>query len=199
MSKSIYTYPEYYSFGQVNNQNGYVMDSLLTYITVELDKFDLNADHISNDLEKLIFTMKNLQTYADLPMTEFSEFWTEEWLKIAVEELDTRRFSAEQYERYAITLARNASAVQMEQVKTAKARAEERAKVQTEERAKADAEKKQLILKAELEKRRNDFGNVRRRYKCTQNCKIYTKNGSRSTANHRKPLQNIKNKKTNAV
>ena len=150
MSKSIYPYPEYYSFGQVKNERGYVMDSLLTYITVELDKFDLSADHISNDLQKLIFTMKNLQTYADRPMTEFPEFWTEEWLKIAIEELDTRRFSAEQYEQYAITLARNASAVQMEQVKTAKAKAEERAKVQAEERAKAEIEKKvekeQMIL-----------------------------------------------------
>ena len=114
------------------------MDSLLTYITVELDKFDLNADRISNDLEKLIFTMKNLQTYADRPMAEFPEFWTEEWLKIAIEELDTRRFSAEQYEQYAITLARNASAVQMDQVKVAKVRAEERVK--------ADAEKVQMIL-----------------------------------------------------
>ena len=93
---------------------------------------------ISNDLEKLIFTMKNLQTYADRPMTEFPEFWTEEWLKIAIEELDTRRFSAEQYEQYAITLARNASAVQMEQVKMAK--------VKAEERAKAEAEKEQMIL-----------------------------------------------------
>ena len=93
--------------------------------------------------------MKNLQTYADRPATEFPEFWTEEWLKIAIDELDTRRFSAEQYERYAVTLARNASAIQMDQIKMLKVQTEVREKVQTEERAKAEIEKEALRAKAE--------------------------------------------------
>ena len=84
--------------------------------------------------------MKNLQTYADRPATEFPEFWTEEWLKIAIEELDTRRFSPEQYERYAVTLARNASAIQMDQIKTLKIETEARAKALAEAKAEAEAE-----------------------------------------------------------
>ena len=142
LSKNIYPYPQYYSLGQMKNEQGYVMDPLLTYITVELDKFKVSATDIANDLEKLIFTMKNLQTYADRPVTEFPEFWTEEWLKIAIEELDTRRFSAEQYERYAVTLARNASAIQMEQVKMLKVQTQ----TQAQERAKAAEKENQMIL-----------------------------------------------------
>ncbi len=140
LSKNIYPYPQYYSLGQMKNEQGYVMDPLLTYITVELDKFKVSATDIANDLEKLIFTMKNLQTYADRPATEFPEFWTEEWLKIAIEELDTRRFSPEQYERYAVTLARNASAIQMDQIKTLKIETEARAKALAEAKAEAEAE-----------------------------------------------------------
>ncbi len=138
LSKNIYPYPQYHNFGMMKNEEGYIMDPLLTYITVELDKFNLTETDISNDLEKLIFTMKNLQTYAKRPATEFPPFWTEDWLKIAIDELDTRLFSAEQYERYAITLAYNASAIEMERVKTLK--------VRTEEREKAEVEKQQIIL-----------------------------------------------------
>ena len=91
--------------------------------------------------------MKNLQTYANRPMTEFPEFWTEDWLKLAIDELDTRLFSAEQYERYAITLAYNASAIEMERVNTLKVRTEEREKAKAE----ADVKEKEIILEMEIE------------------------------------------------
>ena len=143
LSKNIYPYPQYHNLGLMKNEEGYIMDPLLTYITVELDKFNLTETDISNDLEKLIFTVKNLQTYAKRPATEFPPFWTEDWLKIAIDELDTRLFSAEQYERYAITLAYNASAIEMDRVKTLK--------VRTEEREKAEEEKREMILEMEIE------------------------------------------------
>ncbi len=147
LSKNIYPYPQYYNLGMMKNEDGYIMDPLLTYITVELNKFNLIETDISNDLEKLIFTMKNLQNYAKRPATEFPSFWTEDWLKIAIDELDTRLFSAEQYERYAITLAYNASAIEMERVNTLKVRTEERTKAEAE----AQAKEKEIILEMNKE------------------------------------------------
>ncbi len=126
LSNSIYTSHEYYSYGQLKSETGEVMDNLLTYITVELDKFHKPLNKITTDLEKLIFTMKNLQTYTEQPTTEVPAFWTEEWLQIAIEELDTRRFTAEEYEQHVITIVKNASVIQQDRIKILKARKEER-------------------------------------------------------------------------
>ena len=100
----------YYHFGQVRSENGLVMDSLQTYITVELQKFDVPKSAITTDLEKLIFTLKNFEKIAMQPTTEHPAFWTEEWLDAAIQELDARKLTPEQYEQYANELARQGSA-----------------------------------------------------------------------------------------
>jgi predicted transposase/invertase (TIGR01784 family) len=115
LAENIYPYEQYYNFGQTTNQFGQIMDDQITYITVELDKFHKSISDITTDLEKLLFTMKNLKTYAEAPPTQFPMFWTEEWLQVAIKELDTRRFTPEQYERYNIILCQNALAIDLEQ------------------------------------------------------------------------------------
>jgi len=104
------------------------MDPLLTYITVELDKFNLAAADIKTDLDKLLFTMKNLSIYAETPPTEYPAFWTEEWLDVAIKELDTRRFTPGQMERYMVTLVKNAAVIESEREKIAAAHSEGTAK-----------------------------------------------------------------------
>ena len=53
--------------------------------------------------------MKNFTQYATA--TQYPQFWTEEWLQIAINELDTRHFTPEQRMRYETILAQNAVAV----------------------------------------------------------------------------------------
>jgi hypothetical protein len=74
--------------------------------------------------EKLLFTMKNFKVLANDPNSQRPDFWTEDWLDVAIKELDTRRFTPEQYEQYAITLAKNAAVLEEEQCKIATARTE---------------------------------------------------------------------------
>ena len=85
------------------------MDKQITYVTIELDKFKLTESEVKNDLEKLIFTMKNLPKYATT--IKQPDFFTEEWLDSAIKELDIRNFTPEQYEQYSNMLARTGTIV----------------------------------------------------------------------------------------
>jgi predicted transposase/invertase (TIGR01784 family) len=112
MSQSISELPHYHNIGTLKNQDGTLMDDQMTFITLELDKFRKTAENCSNDLDKLIFTMKEAHTVQE--PTKFPQFWTEEWLKVAIDELDTRRMTPEERMAYVMTLSNNAIALQME-------------------------------------------------------------------------------------
>jgi predicted transposase/invertase (TIGR01784 family) len=112
LGHNIYEFDEFYSYGTMKNQFGHLMDNQISYITVELEKFNLSEEEISTDLEKLIFTMKNFTSYSN--KIQYPMFWNEDWLQSAINELDTRKFSPEQRLKYETTLAQNALAVQLE-------------------------------------------------------------------------------------
>ncbi|WP_228724331.1 hypothetical protein [Spirosoma sp. KUDC1026] len=57
--------------------------------------------------------MKTLDT-TNTP-TQFPQFWTEEWLDIAIKELDTRAMTPENRLFYEMTLSANALAIKNEQ------------------------------------------------------------------------------------
>lgn len=140
LAKNIYSFKEYYSIGKLKNQEGNLMDDKLVYVTVEMEKFEKTVNEITTDLDKLIFTMKNLKTYADTPPTQFPAFWTEEWLNVAIKELDTRQFSPEQMEQYMMALAKNAQVIEDERIKVLKAEQKGREEATRET-------KKQAIIK----------------------------------------------------
>jgi hypothetical protein len=119
LANNINELPDYYNISSTKNQNGITIDDQITYVTVELEKFNLLENDIQSDLEKLIFTMKNFTQYA--VSTQFPQFWNEEWLQIAINELDTRNFSPEQRVRYETILAQNAVAVYNEKQAISKA------------------------------------------------------------------------------
>jgi predicted transposase/invertase (TIGR01784 family) len=119
LANDINELPDYYNISSTKNQNGVVIDEQITYVTVELEKFNLSEADIQTDLEKLIFTMKNFTQYATT--TQFPQFWNEEWLQIAINELDTRNFSPEQRVRYETILAQNAVAIYNEKKAIAEA------------------------------------------------------------------------------
>ena len=82
------------------------------FITIELDKFTLQEVDCQTDLQKLIYTMRTIHTVTQ--PTQFPKFWDEEWLKLAIDELDSRKMTPDEKASLEILIARNAEAVKAE-------------------------------------------------------------------------------------
>jgi hypothetical protein len=87
----------------------------MTYITVELTKFDKKTEEIISDLDKLIYTMKNLN--CPTKPIKFPKFWNEEWIDIAIKEVDKNNMSPEQRLAYEMAISANAIAIKNENKK----------------------------------------------------------------------------------
>jgi predicted transposase/invertase (TIGR01784 family) len=144
LAHAIFPFEEVHNFGLVRNQHNEIMDEQIVYITYELDKFQKTLGEVETDLDKLIFTMKHLQVYTQEPQTRFPAFWTEDWLDVAIKELDTRKFTPEQYMHYVMTLAKNAAAIEEDNKKVTAAKAEGKAEGIT------IGEQKGLLLTAKI-------------------------------------------------
>lgn len=112
LDKSTLPGAEYRTVVNLRNEQGDLLDSQLTFILVELAKFDLPAAAVHSDLEKLLYTMKTLHT-ASQP-TQYPEFWNEEWLRVALNELNTRNLSPEDRAAFARAIAIKAEGVNAE-------------------------------------------------------------------------------------
>lgn len=91
---------EYYHFARLKNQKGEELDSQMTHIIVEIDKFDKKGNQIKSDLDKLIYVMKNLEIVQALE--ELPKVLTEDWIQQAMKKLDKISMTPEQrfgYER----------------------------------------------------------------------------------------------------
>lgn len=110
---------DYHNVATLKNVKGELIDDQTTFITVELDKFSKMSSQVQTDLDKLIYTMKTIETVTE--STQFPPFWTEEWLEAAIRELDTRALSPEKRLAYEMTLSANALAVENEQKKVQEA------------------------------------------------------------------------------
>lgn len=115
---------DYHNVAVLKNQKNELIDEQMTFITVELDKFDKDLSAIQSDLDKLIYTMKTVHEVSE--PTQFPQFWNEEWLRVAIQELDKRAFTPEQRLSYEMTISANALAVRNENKKIHEA--EERAR-----------------------------------------------------------------------
>jgi hypothetical protein len=67
--------------------------------------------NIRSDLDKLVYTMKTLHT---IEPTQYPAFWNEEWLRWAIDELDTRKMTPEERAYFARVTAANAEVVNAE-------------------------------------------------------------------------------------
>jgi hypothetical protein len=85
------------------------------FVTVELAKFTKQLTEILTDLDKLIYTMKNLHTVTEI--SQFPIFWDEDWLKKAISEVDLRAMTSEQKLAYEMAISANALAVKNEKKK----------------------------------------------------------------------------------
>lgn len=97
---------DYHNTASLKNKKGEIIDDQMTFITVELDKFEKKLFDIHTDLDKLIYTMKTLHKVTKT--ADFPKFWNEEWLKKAISEVDLRSMNPEQKLAYEMTLSANA-------------------------------------------------------------------------------------------
>lgn len=121
LEKSILPTAHFHTIANLRSERGEIIDYQMTFITVELAKFDKQVVEIETDLEKLVYTMKTLHTTEP---TQYPAFWNEEWLKRAIEELDTRKMTPEERAYFARVTAANAEAVKAEKQKIEEAKQE---------------------------------------------------------------------------
>ena len=114
LEKSILPTAHFHTIANLRSEQGEVIDHQMTFITVELAKFDKQVADIETDLEKLVYTMKTLHKTEP---TQYPAFWNEEWLKRAIDELDTRKMTPEERAYFARVTAANAEAVKAEKQK----------------------------------------------------------------------------------
>ncbi len=128
LAKSIFLQiADYQNIAILRNTKNETIDDQMAFITVELDKFKKQENEVITDLDKLIYTMKNLHKVTEV--SQFPVFWNEEWLKKAILEVDTRNMTSEQKLAYEMTISANALAVKNENKKLKQAKEEEKIEV----------------------------------------------------------------------
>ncbi|MEA5141501.1 Rpn family recombination-promoting nuclease/putative transposase [Arcicella rigui] len=106
---------DYHNIAVLRNKNNEIIDDQLTFVTLELAKFNKQLSNIQTNLDKLIYTMKNVHTITET--SQFPSFWTEEWLHKAINEIDLRAFTPEQKLMYEMAISANALAIKNENKK----------------------------------------------------------------------------------
>ena len=115
LANNINSYEDYHNVSNLRNEKGELTDGQMTFVTVELDKFTLQETDCQTNLQKLIYTMRTIHTFTQ--PTQFPKFWDEDWLKVAVDELDSRRMTPDEKASLEMLIARNAESVKAESKK----------------------------------------------------------------------------------
>jgi hypothetical protein len=126
LANDILPYSQFHTVANLRNEQGELFDDQMTFITVELDKFTLQEVDCQTDLQKLIYTMKTIHTHTFTNPIQFPKFWDEDWLKVAIDELDSRKMTPEEKASLEILIARNAESVKAESKKIAEAKKQEK-------------------------------------------------------------------------
>jgi len=128
LAKSIFSQiADYHNIAILRNAKNETIDNQMTFVTVEFDKFKKQENEVTTDLDKLIFTMQNLHKITET--SQFPTFWSEDWLKKAISEVDIRNMTPEQKLAYEMAISANALAVKNENKKIKEA--EHRVKTDT--------------------------------------------------------------------
>ena len=105
---------------------------------MELGKFNLRPEEVKTDLDKLLYTMKTTEKTSVLEPFNPPEFWDEEWMKAAVEELNLRGMTPQERFAYEKALIKYRMAAQYtEELEQEKAKAQEEAAKAQQDAAKA--------------------------------------------------------------
>jgi len=132
LANDILPYSQFHTVANLRNEQGELFDEQMTFITIELDKFTLQEVDCQTDLQKLIYTMKTIHTHTFTNPIQFPKFWDEDWLKVAIDELDSRKMTPDEKASLEILIARNAESIKAESRKIKEARESENLVVKTE-------------------------------------------------------------------
>lgn len=130
LANNILPYDDFHTLANLRNEKAELFDEQMTFVTVELDKFTLQEADCQTDLQKLIYTMRTIHTVTQ--PTQFPKFWDEEWLKVAIDELDSRKMTPDEKASLEILIARNAESVKAESRKIKEAEDRKELNVKTE-------------------------------------------------------------------
>jgi predicted transposase/invertase (TIGR01784 family) len=126
LANNINPYDDYHNVINLRNEKGELIDDQMTFITVELEKFTLQETDCQTDLQKLIYTMRTIHTHTFTNPIQFPKFWDEDWLKVAIDELDSRKMTPDEKASLEMLIARNAESVKAESKKIKEAREAEK-------------------------------------------------------------------------
>ncbi len=114
LANNILPYNDFHTLANLRNEKAELFDDQMTFVTVELDKFTLQEADCQTDLQKLIYTMKTIHTHTFTNPIQFPKFWDEDCLKVAIDELDSRKMTPDEKASLEILIARNAESVKAE-------------------------------------------------------------------------------------
>lgn len=132
-----------------------MVDNQTEYIFVELGKFDKKGEDCTTDLDKLIYTMKN--GHISRPSIAHPDFMNEDWIRAALDEINTRKMDPEAYALAMMSWARESSEylAEKKRIKEAEERAAALAEKRGQKLGKKLGEKRGEIIGTEKEKIKN--------------------------------------------
>lgn len=98
---------QYHTIACIRAENGYIVDTKLDFVIVELAKFKKKSEDCITDLDKLLFAMNethHIEIGAEVPA-----FMKEDWIVKALHELDTSSMSPDRRADLSIFLAKELS------------------------------------------------------------------------------------------
>ena len=151
---------EFHHICCIRNQHGDIIDDQITYIPIELGKFNKTEKEVKTDLDKLLYMMKFIDeaviTEEDKIFPDLPDFFKEGWIADVIKELNKRALTPEQRYHYEKRLAQEASLYYQvkseikEAVEAERELAEER--LEQEKQAIIEAERKSAEQRLEQEK-----------------------------------------------
>ena len=103
-------YKEYHHIVKNYNQHHELIDDQISYIVVELGKFEKTESQLSSNLDKLLFFMKTIDSA--VVNEQLPDYFSEEWLSNAIRVLETSNFTQEERAMYQIGLAKRGAYIQ---------------------------------------------------------------------------------------
>jgi predicted transposase/invertase (TIGR01784 family) len=132
--------PEYYHKSNFRTETGMLISDKMEFIFVELEKFTKLASELNNELEELLFTMKNAHTLDLENRANFPAFLKKSWYAKTMKELNLSKMSSENRLVYELAWARIAATAMQDEIDTKRWKEEVKEEVKGEVTSKVTEE-----------------------------------------------------------
>jgi predicted transposase/invertase (TIGR01784 family) len=143
--------PEYYHKSNFRTETGMLISDKMEFIFVELEKFTKLASELNNELEELLFTMKNAHTIDLENRANFPAFLKKSWYAKTMKELNLSKMSSENRLIYELAWARIAATAMQDEIDTKKWKEEVKAEVKAEVKEEVKEEVKTEVASKMIE------------------------------------------------